>query len=108
MPLSQVTPEGPLPHVGNGRIDPLGLILAVGFEHFLLNPNGFRQVKISPVQSIRVMMRGLVGHVPPRIGIIEHVNHAGFVPDVARVVEGKKIAAVVESQVSADCAKPWA
>ena len=40
-----------------------------------------------------------MGHVPPRIGIIEHVNHAGFVPDVARVVEGKKVAMVVESQV---------
>ena len=44
-------------------------------------------------------MRGLVGHVPPRIGIIEHANYARFVPDVARVVEGKKIAAVVESKL---------
>ena len=99
MPLSQVTPGRPVAYVGNRRIDPLRLILAVGFEHFLPNPNGFGHVKISSVQSVRVMMRGLVGHVPPRIGIIEHANYAGFVPDVARVVEGKKVAMVVESQV---------
>ena len=40
-----------------------------------------------------------MGHVPPRVGVVEHVNYAGFVPNIPRVVEGKKIALVVESQV---------
>ena len=49
-------PGRPVAHVGNGRIDPLRLFLAVGFEHFLSDPNGFGYVKISPIQSVGVMM----------------------------------------------------
>jgi hypothetical protein len=43
-------------------------------------------------------MRGLVGHVPAGVGVFQNIDHAGFVADVAGVIEGEEVAVVVEAE----------
>ncbi len=55
-------------------------------------------MKILPVEEGHVLMRRLMAHVPAGVAALQRIHHAGEVADVARVVEGEKVAVFIEGE----------
>ena len=86
-------------HIRGGRIHPLRLHFIERGEHFLRDPHGFRRVKLLPIERADILVRGLMAHVPARVRAFQRIDHARLVADVARVVEGEKVAQFIKGQL---------